>query len=166
MRLLFTFLLASVSLFSQTAPSITMPTYVAVGAAFNQLGTPRINAFASAIVPVSSQKVVYESTTMDLIPVSKTDSVSGRIVYTFQAQIRQGIHKTLYTGNKVQLMIGGDVGGSFGVAGTVSLAASLTGTAVYQINNHWGVIFPVRLLYTSSIQGWNPIVEAGIVWKP
>ena len=71
---------------------------------------------------------------------------------------------------------GGDVGGSFSTTSatsatatsgmTVNLAASVTGTFVYQINPHWGVIVPLRGMYVSTLGGWNPIVEAGIVWKP
>jgi hypothetical protein len=173
-------LLFALCAFGQTAvipdppvvPSITMPTYVAGGVAFNQLGTPRFNAFASAIVPVSSQAGVYESTTADIIPVSKVDPATKRIVYTFSSQIREGVHKTLYTGGKAQVMIGGDVGGSFNSSTastsgmTVSLAASVTATFVYQFSAHWAVIMPVRGLYTASIGGWNLIPELGLVWKP
>jgi hypothetical protein len=154
------------------ASAQTMPTYVAGGVAFNQLGTPRVNAFVSALAPVSSQKGVYESTTADLVPVTKYDPVTKRNVYTFSSQIRQGLHKTLYTAEKWQLMLGGDIGGSFAAAPegatgiNVSLAGSVTGTFVYQINPHWAAIVPVRGLYTASFGGWNLIPEVGIVWKP
>ena len=163
---------APVAVVPPVLPSVTMPTYVTGGVAFNQLGTPRFNAFASAIVPVSSQAGVYESTTADIIPVAKVDAATKRTVYTFSSQIREGVHKTLYTGTKVQFMIGGDVGGSFNSSTastsgmTVSLAASVTATFVYQFSAHWAVIMPIRGLYTASIGGWNLIPELGIVWKP
>jgi len=152
-----------------TIPTITMPTYIALGVAFNQLGTPRVNAFFSGIVPVSSQQGVYESTTADIIPVTKTDSVTGRRVYTMSAQLREGVHKTIYTGQRVQFMFGGDVGGSFTSASTgvtIGLAAAVTGTVAYQLSAHWGVMVPIRALYTPSIGGWNFIPQIALVWKP
>ncbi len=155
--------------FGQSEPQ--MPTYVAGGVAFNQLGTPRINGWLSGLVPVSQQKGVYASTTADIVPALKVDSATGRSVYTVSSQLRAGVHKTLYTGPKVQLLIGGDVGASFSTNAAVSgmsvtLATSVTGTFVYQLSRHWGVIFPLRALYVPTLGGWNPIFEAGFVWKP
>jgi hypothetical protein len=152
-----------------TVPTFTLPTYVALGAAFNQIGTPRFNMFASAIVPVSSQAGVYESTTADIIPMTKVDPVTKRTVYTFQSTIREGAHKTIYTNQKFQLLLGGDAGAAFSQpsAGgvTVSLATSVTATAVYQIKPHWAVMVPIRGIWTAAI-GWNLIPEAAVVWKP
>jgi hypothetical protein len=45
-----------------TSPSV-LPTYVGLGAAFNQIGTPRTNLWAAAIYPVASSVGVYSSTT-------------------------------------------------------------------------------------------------------
>lgn len=151
-------------------PSIVMPSYVAGGLAFNQLGTPRINGWIAGMIPVSSQVGVYASTTADVTPVTRLDTATGRTVYTASSQLRAGMHKTLYTGSKVQLLIGGDVGMAFIATATtpfqISLASSVTGTLVYQLSPHWGVIFPIRALYVATMGGWNPIVEFGVVWKP
>lgn len=179
MSIAFLFPLCALCAFGQTATtvttgaalsSITMPTYVAGGVAFNQLGTPRFNAFASALVPVSTQIGVYESTTADIVPVSVIDPATKRVVYTFSSQIREGIHKTIYTGSKLQILLGGDIGGAFSTTPSsgmaINLAASVTATVVYQFNSHWAVMAPIRGLYTSSIGGWNIIPELGIVWKP
>ena len=178
-------LLFALSGFAQTAPattatmlnSVTMPTYIAGGVAFNQLGSPRTNLWVAGLIPVVKQVGMYLSTTADITPVAKVDTVSGRIVYTVASQMRAGLHKTLYTGKKVQLLVGGDIGASISsnttsIAATgtsnlnVSLATSVTGTLVYQLNPHWGVIFPLRALYVQTLGGWNPIIEAGVVWKP
>jgi len=152
-------------------PSIVMPSYVAGGLAFNQLGTPRINGWIAGLIPVSSQVGVYASTTADVTPVTRLDTATGRTVYTVSSQLRAGLHKTIYTGAKVQLLVGGDVGAAFsGATATagmsVNFATSITGTLVYQLSPHWGVIFPIRALYVSTMGGWNPIVEFGVVWKP
>ena len=172
MKLLTAALLAG-SAWAQTippVPSLKLPTYIAAGAAFNQLGTPRFNLFTSAIVPLSSSVGLYESTTTNLIPVAKIDPATKRTVYTVQAQIRQGLHKTLYTGSNVQALVGGDAGlGASAVASgglTLNLAGSITGTFVYQFNAHWAAIMPVRAIYSASLGGWYLVPEAGIVWKP
>lgn len=166
-------LACAVGVFAQTpapvSPDAKLPTFIMGGVAFNQYATPRVNAFVSAIAPVSSRIGVYESTTADILPVKSTDAATGRTVYLFSTTIRQGAHKVLYNSGKLMLTVGGDAGLSFsqGPAGgtAINAAGSITGTALWQLNEHWAIGIPIRGLWTGPA-GWNLIPEAGIVWKP
>ena len=87
-----------------------LPSMFGGGSSFNQLGTPQYNFWLAGIVPISSSVGMYESTTTDLIPITQTDSATGRTVHTLQATLREGIHKTIPTPcnpSKNMLLIGG-----------------------------------------------------------
>src|ERR1035441_6828189 len=90
MKTVFAILLCCTALaFSQTA---ALPTYVAAGAAFNQIASPHVNLWASAVYPVSSSAGVYTSTTMDIIPVVLPNPTGKGTYISFQTSIRQGVH--------------------------------------------------------------------------
>lgn len=153
----------------------TLPTYIAAGASFNQLGKPRYNFWMAGIIPISTSVGMYESTTVDLIPISAVDSATKRTVYTLQSSIREGVHKTLHTDPKNMVMIGGDAGLAFsqssttGTGATVNLSASFAVTYVRQINPHLAFIVPIRGVWVPTIGStgaWNFIPEIGITWKP
>lgn len=153
----------------------TLPTYIAAGASFNQLGTPRFNFWLSGIVPISNSIGMYEATTVDLLPIEKVDSVTGRKVFTLQSTLREGVHKTLHVDPKNMVMIGGDAGLAFsqssttGASTTVNLSASFAVTYVRQINDHFAVIVSIRGVWVPTIGGtgaWNFIPEVGLTWKP
>jgi hypothetical protein len=148
--------------------SITLPTYIGAGVAFNQIGTPRTNLWATAIYPAASSVGLYSSTTTDIIPVQKLDAATGNKYYAFTTSIRQGLHKALYSSNKFTFLLGGDAGLGFSQAApsgvNVGLSAAFTGTGIYQFKPRWAVILPVRGLYAGG--AWNLIPEIGIVFKP
>jgi hypothetical protein len=160
--------------FAQPAPvippglaNITLPTYVAGGGAFNQLAG--VNLWASAIVPISANLGMYESTTADLFPVKVT--VAGKSAYVFQSSFREGVHKLLHQDANNAILIGADAGYSFAQASaagasTSGVSAAVTFTYVRQINAHWAVMVPVRSVYVPVFGGWNAILEVGAVWKP
>jgi hypothetical protein len=157
-------LAASVS--GQTADR--SPTYIGAGAAFNQIGTPRVTIWATAIYPIVSRVGLYSSTTTDIIPVLRTDAATSREYYGFSTSVRQGIHKTVLSSGKFHALVGADAGVEFsqyaptGVA--VAVAGSITGTAVYQLSQKWAVVVPIRALWQNG--AWNLVPEVGIVWKP
>jgi hypothetical protein len=146
-----------------------LPTYVGAGAAFNQIGTPRVNIWATAVYPVVSRVGLYSSTTTDIIPVLRLDAATNRQYYAFSTSIRQGLHKAIFTSGKFVMLVGGDAGiemsqGTPPSGAVVSVAAAFTGTAVYQISSKWAVMVPVRGLWQNG--AWNLVPEVGIVWKP
>ena len=151
-----------------TAASVVLPTYIGAGAAFNQIGTPRVNIWATAIYPIASSVGVYSSTTTDIIPVLTTDAATKRQYYGFSTSVRQGVHKSLYTNSKFTALIGGDAGVGLSQAVpsgiNVSLAGSFTMTGIYQINKSWSVVVPVRCLWQNA--SWNLVPEVGIMFKP
>jgi hypothetical protein len=144
------------------------PTYIGAGAAFNQIGTPRVTIWATAIYPIVSRVGLYSSTTTDIMPVLRTDAATGREYYGFSTSVRQGIHKTVLSSGRFHALAGGDAGVEFsqsaptGVA--VAVAGSITGTAVYQLSQKWAVVVPIRALWQNG--AWNLVPEVGIVWKP
>jgi hypothetical protein len=150
-----------------TSPSV-LPTYVGLGAAFNQIGTPRTNLWAAAIYPVASSVGVYSSTTTDIIPVQKTNPATGKPYYAFTTSIRQGVHKTIFTSGKFVLLLGGDAGVGLSQADpsgvNVALSAAFTGTAIYQVSPKWAIVAPVRGVYGGG--AWNIIPEFGVLFKP
>jgi len=161
----------------QAAQNFTsMPKYVLVGMGFDQTATPMWHGVVSGVVPVYSRIGMYASATADVVPIVKYDPVSQRNIYTFAPTLRAGVHKTLYPSPpspdaKLTITVGGDSGFSVspGVVGgstNVNLALSMTVTAVYRINTHFGIFTAVRALYLASISGWNLVPEAGGVWIP
>ena len=88
------------------------------------------------------------------------------------------------------LLVGGDFGASFtqtqtttttplgtttstsGTSGlNIGLAGSFTVTYIRQLSQHWAIAIPVRMLWMAGVGPngtgvWNPVVEAGVVWKP
>lgn len=147
--------------------SVKLPTYIAGGGAYNQFAGA--NLWGSAILPVSNSVGLYESTTVDLFPVKA--SLSGRSAYIFQASVREGVHKILSDDGRNMVLIGADAGLSFaqasaGGSATPGVSAALTITYVRQLNPSWALMVPIRALYMPGLGGWNPIAEAGIVWKP
>ncbi len=157
-------LLAAFSAFGQTAPSL--PSYVAIGAAYNQIGTPNWNAFFTAIYPLASPIGMYTSTTTDLIPVRAQDPKTGRQYWAISTGVRQGVHEQILNVNdKFRVLVGGDLGAAFSQAspsGTnVNLTGSFTGTVGYQFSKRFGVLMPIRGLYVPQV-GWNLILQAGI----
>ncbi len=155
---------------AQTAPEppAAAPTYIGVGAAFNQIGTPRVNLWATAIYPVVSSAGVYSSTTTDVIPVSKVDPATNRTYFAFTTSIRQGVHKTIFTQGKFTALLGGDAGVGLNQAQpsgvSVSFAASFTTTGIYQINSKWSLAVPIRGLWVNS--SWNLVPQIGVLFKP
>lgn len=147
--------------------AIQLPTYCAIGGAYNQLAGG--NLWASAIVPVSNTLGLYESTTADLFPVKTV--ANGRTAYVFQSSIREGVHKVVHDDGKNMLLIGADGGYAFSqasaaAAGASGISASMTLTYVRHLSKSWAVMVPIRALYMSGLGGWNPIVEIGFTWKP
>ncbi|MGD0869087.1 MAG: hypothetical protein ABSB88_06020 [Bryobacteraceae bacterium] len=117
---------------------------------------------------------LYGSATTDLVPLKTT--VNGKSIYLLSGSARAGEHKVVYQDSKNAVLIGGDVGASFsnsagGSGVTLGVAGSFTLTYVRQLSPHWAVGIPVRMLYMSNVGpngtgAWNPVVEAGIIWKP
>lgn len=152
--------------------SVTLPTYIMGGVSFNQITGAA--GFVSAIIPESNSVGLYGSATTDLLPLKTT--VNGKSVYLLSGSARAGEHKVLYQGPKFAFLVGGDVGASFSSAPssaglTIGVAGSFTLTPVYQINPHWAVGVPIRMLYMSNVGAngagaWNPVVEFGAIWKP
>lgn len=140
----------------------TMPTYVGGYANFNQASSQRWNFGGMAAVPVSNQVGLYSVTAADLTPAVKVGPTGAKL-YTLNATVRTGLHKTLYTGTKIQILLGGDLG--LGSSATGPLM-SITATVAYQINARWAVVMPFRGLYVQPIQAWQVIPELAIVWKP
>jgi hypothetical protein len=154
-----------------TTPTVNFPTFplpVAVAAfgEFNQLGSPRFTMGVSAIYPVVGSAGVYGTTTADILPKLAKDPTTGKPFYALSSSLRQGFHKDILDTGNFSLLIGGDVGPSFGSAQpsgiNINFSSSFVATALYQINPTFSVIVPVRMLYVTGI-GWNPIAEAGVV---
>ena len=170
--LLFVIALACISAFAQAPQpdpaTPALPTFVGAGAAFNQIGDPRTNLWATAIYPVASSAGVYASTTTDVIPRLTVDPATKRSYYAFTTSIRQGIHKTLYHAGAWTLLLGGDAGVGLNQAApsgvNVSFAGSFTTTAVYQFKPHWALAVPVRGLWVNS--SWNLVPQIGVLFKP
>jgi hypothetical protein len=150
----------------------TLPAYIGGGASFNQLGTPRYNFWTAGIIPISSSVGMFESTTVDLIPIAQVDSVTKRTVYTLQTSLREGLHKTLYRNAKNMMLVGGDAGLSFsqssatGSAVTVNMSASFALTYIRQITSHVSFVLPIRGVWVPTVGGtgaWNFIPECGIL---
>ncbi|MGD0869078.1 MAG: hypothetical protein ABSB88_05975 [Bryobacteraceae bacterium] len=151
---------------------MTLPTYIMGGISFNQLTGAA--GFVSAIVPESNSVGLYGSATTDLVPLKTT--VNGKSIYLLSGSARAGEHKVVYQDTKNAVLIGGDIGVSFsnsaGTSGvTLGVAGSFTITYVRQLSSHWAVGLPIRMLYMSNVGpngagAWNPVVEAGIIWKP
>jgi len=153
------------------AAKLTMPSYVGAGVSFDQTAPQRIKPFVFGAVPASKSVGIYLTITADTIPVKSLDATTKRTVYAIQPMYRAGAFKTLYTGSKIQIMAGLEEGASFGAApttgGTVlTLATSPTVNIVYQVTPHWGLVVPVRGVYSSALGGWNIVPEFGVVWKP
>jgi hypothetical protein len=149
--------------------AVTLPTYVAGGAAYNQLAG--YNFWGSAVVPVSNNAGVYESTTADLFPVKAI--VNGKTAYIFTTSVREGVHKVMSNNGKFMTLVGADAGYAFASAGTApsttatsGVSASITITAIWQVTPSFAVMAPIRALYMPTLGGWNPIAEIGFVWKP
>lgn len=155
-----------------TLANVTLPTYIMGGVSFNQLTGAA--GFVSAIIPESNSVGLYGSATTDLVPLKTT--VNGKSIYLLSGSARAGEHKVVYQDSKNAVLIGGDVGASFansagGSGVTLGVAGSFTLTYVRQLSPHWAVGIPVRMLYMSNVGpngtgAWNPVVEAGIIWKP
>lgn len=159
--------------FSQEKPSpapvvSALPTYVGAGVTYNQIGTPKANIWATAIYPVISSVGVYSSTSTDIVPVQKLDPATGRAYFAFTTSIRQGVHKTVYTSGKFVALIGGDAGVGLSQAVpsgmNVSLAASFTATAIYQLTPKFAVVVPIRGMWVNS--SWNLLPQIGILFRP
>ena len=176
--LVITLFLAAICCLAQSAPASNdsaavsnepLPTYVGVGAAFNQIGQPRFNLWAAAVYPVSSRAGVYMSTTTDIIPISQIDPVTKRQFWAFQTSIRQGAHKIVFSSGKFTALAGGDAGAGVSQASpsgiNVSFAGSLTITAVYDLGKKFALVVPVRALWTGQ-SSWNVLPEIGILFKP
>lgn len=150
------------------AQTAAIPSYVGAGAAFNQIGSPRTNLWATAIYPVASSSGVYSSTTTDILPVQKTDPATGRAYFAFSTSIRQGLHKTVYTNNRFVFLLGGDAGVSLTQAApsgvNVGLSGAFTATGIYQLSPKWALAVPIRGMYING--SWNLIPEVGILFKP
>lgn len=164
--------------------AITLPTYIAAGGAYNQFAG--WNAWASAIVPVSSilpsvkSDTMYESTTADIFPL-KSD-INGKSGYLLTTSIREGVHRVVIKTPRFTGLLGGDIGYAFtqsatpatpaaSLSSTVALptsgiSASVTATGVWQITKSLSAMIPVRFLYMANAGGWNAIVEVGLVWTP
>ena len=153
-----------------TPTAASLPTYVGGGAAFNQIGQPRWNLWASAIYPVSNAHGVYLSTTTDIVPVQVTDPLTKRLYWGFTTQIRQGAHKTVLERGKLTVLLGGDAGVGMSQASpsgiNVNFAGGFTATAVYKLSASWSLAVPVRALYIGQTGNWNVIPEFGILFKP
>lgn len=163
MKILILCLLLAFSAIAQTP--VGLPVYVAAGGAYSQF--VGANLWISGIVPLSSSKGLYESTTMDLFPVKTT--VGGKTGYILQASFREGIHKVLHQDPNNVVLLGADGGFSFAqasAAGSVKSgpSAAVTITYVRQLSDTWAVMVPFRGLYMPG--GWIPVVEIGVVWKP
>lgn len=163
-------MIATAGLSQTTTPTPTfstasVPTGFAAFGEFNQLGTTsKWSGGLSAIYPVSTQAGVYMTTTGDILPKKAIDPTTGQSFYAISASLRQGVHKSMLATGKFTFLLGGDVGPSFSQPNgtlSVSFSSSFIATGLYQINNIFSLIVPVRMLYISGI-GWNPVLEAGI----
>jgi hypothetical protein len=159
----------TIAAFAQTAtPAALTPTYVGAGAAFNQIGNPRVNLWATAIYPVASSIGMYSSTTTDIVPVARVDAATGRKYFAFTTSIRQGVHKVVYTSSKFTALLGGDGGVGLSQAAPsgvdVSLSAAFTATLIYQLSPRWAIAAPIRGIYSGG--AWNLVPEFGFVFKP
>ncbi len=147
---------------------ITMPTYVGGGAFYDQPNGWKGFVFAST--PLSSPKGIYATTLADLSTVKVQDAVTKKDIYVLQTQMEAGFDKTLYTGAKVQFLIGAGAGASFtslGSGGTaVTIATDMRVTTVVQVSKHFGLLVPIRGTYSGEYGGWKLRPGAGIVWKP
>jgi hypothetical protein len=150
------------------APAIStpaVPTGFATFLEFNQLGTTsKWSGGLSAIYPASTSMGVYLTTTGDILPKKAVDPTTGLSFYAISASLRQGVHKSMLSTGKFTFLLGGDVGPSFSQPNgtlSVSFSSSFIATGLYQVNNVFSVIVPVRMLYISGI-GWNPVLEAGV----
>ena len=147
--------------------SMTLPTYLAAGGAYNQFTGP--NAWASGIFPISTPAGLLMSTTVDIFPVKTV--TAGKTAYIFTTSARAGVHRYIHHGAKDSILAGADAGFSWAQAAaagstTSGVSAAVTITYVHQFNATWGAMFPVRAIYMPTLGGWNPIVEGGIVWTP
>ena len=145
-----------------------LPTYVSAGAAFNQIGNPRVNLFASAIYPIVSSAGVLMSTSTDISPVQITDPTTKRVYWGFSTSVRQGVHKQLYATGNWYFLLGGDAGAGFSQASpsglNVSLAASFQATVIYKFKPQWAIVMPIGGVYVNG--AWNMIPRLGISFKP
>lgn len=176
--------------FGQAAPSaqplanVSLPPYVLFGASYNQQ-TGAAGVLSGIFPETSAVGGIYGSVTADIVPLKYTDPATRKTIYLVSGSFRAGQHKVLYNNGTTMLLIGGDLGASFSgssSSGTASatttaagvnigVAGSFTFTYVRQINAHWAVGVPVRMLWMSGVGpggagAWNPVAEAGVVWKP
>lgn len=164
--------------------SITLPTYIAAGGAYNQFAG--WNAWASAIIPVSTilpsvkSDTMYESTTADIFPIKSV--INGKSGYLLTTSIREGMHRAVIKTPRFTGLVGGDIGYAFTqsatppatpaalsstvVIPTSGISASITATGVWHITKSLSAMVPVRFLYMANAGGWNAIVEVGLVFTP
>jgi hypothetical protein len=153
--------------FGQAVPKV-LPTYVGAGAAYNQIGTPIWNIWATAVYPVVNSVGLYASTSTDITPLQKTDPATKRLYWSFTTSVRQGLHKVVMSRGALTFLVGGDAGVGMSQADpsgvNVGLSGSFTGTAVWKLGKSWAVVVPVRGLWVNT--SWNLIPEIGILFCP
>jgi hypothetical protein len=165
MKTILLFATLSLAAFAQVAPVTTaMPTYVGGYVNYNQdTVAHHVGMGALGAVPVSSQVGLYSVTCVDMSPAFKTDPGTGKRLLVLNPTVRTGLHKTLYTGTKFQLLLGGDLGLGASVGGPLM---SVTGTVAYQLNSHLALLMPFRGSYVQAASAWSVIPEIALVWKP
>ena len=170
-RLILATLLAILPAIAQTAPppsTVTMPTYLGAYANYCQSCGQRIGFGGMGAVPIPGAvgaAGVYSVTSVDLTLTTQVDPTTGRKFYAAHPSLRTGIHKTLYTGGKFQILLGGDTD----VTGGQGLPLSVTVTPAYRINSHFGILLPLRarsLKMSDSTQAWTVIPQVIFVWMP
>jgi hypothetical protein len=166
---------------AQTVPPVTtltaLPTSVFGGVSFNQLGTPKEAGELGAIYAPSAQSAIgmYDSTTVDLVPVHLVDAATGRKYWSIEGTVRQGIHEKLFATGRWFFMAGGDVGPGLATSASgqglaLSLSGSLDVIPIYRVSNAISLALPIRLEYldaANQVAGssrWNPVVQFNVVF--
>jgi hypothetical protein len=158
------------SIFAQTvtppAPATVLPTSVSVFGQFNQDQTPKVSAGLSAYYSTVQQSTIgmYNTSTVDIIPVRVVDPATGKSIVVLNTSVRQGLCEKLFSTTKFFLGTGLDVGPGFSSNGqnvNVNLNSSFNVTAIYKLTPVWSVISPNRLLYIPGA-GFNPVIALGV----
>jgi hypothetical protein len=155
--------------------NVALPTYIMAGVSYNQYTGGA--GFVSGIIPESQSVGVYGSATTDIVPIKYVNTATGKSGYVLSGSARAGQHKVVYSDLKNMVTLGCDLGASFSSAPApssgvnIGLAGSFTLTYIRQLSAHWAVGVPVRMLWLAGSGpngsgAWNPVLEAGVVWKP
>jgi hypothetical protein len=149
--------------------SITMPTYIGAGVTYDQSASPYWIPFITAVAPFQKRDGWYASSSAYLRYAASVNATTGRTQYVINPSFEFGMHKTLVTRTKFQVMFGVITGPSF-TSGASGTAVSLTGgfivTPVYHITSTLSVAVPVKSSYSSALAGWEIKPHIALLWRP